>query len=109
MSDPAGGMSSRGAKLRGAVALVVGSMVGAGIFTLPAAWADTGALGAFVAWCIAGVGMLMLARLPGRCRGVSLSSTPASTPAAKAGFGDHLGYLAAFGYWMVLLPGLAWS
>jgi arginine:ornithine antiporter/lysine permease len=48
---------------RGAlVALVVGSMVGAGIFTLPAAFGrTTGALGAIIAWGIAGTGMLMLA------------------------------------------------
>ena len=48
---------------RGAlVALVVGSMVGAGIFTLPAAFGrTTGVLGALIAWCIAGAGMLMLA------------------------------------------------
>lgn len=83
------------------VALVVGSMVGAGIFTLPAAFArTTGALGAFVAWAIAGSGMLMLAfvfqtlsrRKPGLDAGIYAY--------AKAGFGDYLGYLAAFGYWM---------
>ena len=87
---------------RGAlVALVVGSMVGAGIFTLPAAFGrSTGALGAFVAWCIAGSGMLMLAfvfqtlsrRKPELDAGIYAY--------AKAGFGDYLGYLAAFGYWM---------
>ncbi len=85
---------------RGAlVALVVGSMVGAGIFTLPAAFGrSTGALGAFVAWCIAGSGMLMLAfvfqtlsrRKPELDAGIYAY--------ARAGFGNYLGYLAAFGY-----------
>lgn len=43
-------------------ALVVGSMVGAGIFSLPATFGRaTGVLGAIIAWCIAGGGMLMLA------------------------------------------------
>lgn len=43
-------------------ALVVGSMVGAGIFSLPATFGRaTGVLGAVIAWCIAGGGMLMLA------------------------------------------------
>jgi len=48
---------------RGAlVALVVGSMVGSGIFALPSAFGrSTGVLGALIAWCIAGTGMLMLA------------------------------------------------
>ncbi len=97
MSDPRDATLSRGAL----VALVVGSMVGAGIFTLPAAFGrTTGALGAFVAWCIAGLGMLMLAfvfqtlsrRRPDLDAGIYAY--------AKAGFGNYLGYLAAFGYWM---------
>ncbi len=80
---------------------MVGSMVGAGIFTLPAAFGrTTGVLGAFVAWCIAGLGMLMLAfvfqtlsrRKPDLDAGIYAY--------ARAGFGSYLGFLAAFGYWM---------
>ena len=42
--------------------MVVGSMVGAGVFSLPARFAQqTGIAGALIAWTIAGVGMLMLA------------------------------------------------
>jgi arginine:ornithine antiporter / lysine permease len=97
MSDSRDAQLSRGAL----VALVVGSMVGAGIFTLPAAFGrTTGVLGAFVAWCIAGLGMLMLAfvfqtlsrRRPDLDAGIYAY--------AKAGFGDYLGYVSAFGYWM---------
>ena len=87
---------------RGAlVALVVGSMVGAGIFTLPAAFArTTGVLGTLVAWCIAGAGMLMLAfvfqtlsrRRPDLDAGIYAY--------AKAGFGNYLGFVSAFGYWI---------
>jgi arginine:ornithine antiporter / lysine permease len=87
---------------RGAlVALVVGSMVGAGIFTLPAAFGrTTGVLGALIAWCIAGAGMLMLAfvfqtlsrRRPDLDAGIYAY--------AKAGFGSYLGFVSAFGYWI---------
>lgn len=43
-------------------AMVVGSMVGAGVFQLPARFAtQTGVYGALVAWAIAGTGMLALA------------------------------------------------
>jgi arginine:ornithine antiporter / lysine permease len=42
--------------------MVVGSMVGAGIFSLPGRFgAATGPFGALIAWAIAGGGMLMLA------------------------------------------------
>lgn len=97
MSGPREAALSRGAL----VALVVGSMVGAGIFTLPAAFGrTTGAVGAFVAWGIAGTGMLMLAfvfqtlsrRRPDLDAGIYAY--------ARAGFGDYLGFAAAFGYWM---------
>jgi arginine:ornithine antiporter / lysine permease len=87
---------------RGAlVALVVGSMVGSGIFALPAAFGRaTGALGALIAWGIAGGGMLMLAfvfqtlsrRRPDLDAGIYAY--------AKAGFGDYLGFASAFGYWI---------
>src|SRR4030095_14861424 len=43
-------------------AMVVGSMVGAGVFQLPARFAaQTGVYGALIAWTIAGLGMLTLA------------------------------------------------
>ena len=45
-------------------AMVVGGMVGAGIFSLPRTFANaTGPLGAVIAWIIAGTGMYMLARV----------------------------------------------
>jgi arginine:ornithine antiporter / lysine permease len=45
-------------------AMVIGSMVGAGIFNLPGRFATaTGPFGAIIAWAIAGTGMYMLARV----------------------------------------------
>jgi len=81
-------------------AMVVGSMVGAGVFSLPARFgAATGVAGALAAWAIAGSGMLMLAlvfqnlavRKPHLDSGVFAY--------AKAGFGDYVGFNSAFGYW----------
>ncbi|HEU0170801.1 MAG TPA: basic amino acid/polyamine antiporter [Acidimicrobiales bacterium] len=81
-------------------AMVVGSMVGAGVFSLPRRFAtETGVYGALVAWAIAGTGMLMLAfvfqtlavRRPDLDSGVYAY--------AKAGFGEYLGFFSAFGYW----------
>ncbi|GAA3089200.1 basic amino acid/polyamine antiporter [Streptomyces roseofulvus] len=81
-------------------AMVVGSMVGAGVFSLPRRFAqETGVAGALIAWAVAGTGMLMLAfvfqtlavRRPDLDAGVYAY--------AKAGFGEYLGFFSAFGYW----------
>ena len=80
--------------------MVIGSMVGAGVFSLPARFGQqTGVYGALIAWLIAGSGMLMLAfvfqtlaiRKPDLDSGVYAY--------AKAGFGEYLGFFSAFGYW----------
>ncbi|WP_275407182.1 basic amino acid/polyamine antiporter [Cellulomonas chitinilytica] len=80
--------------------MVVGSMVGAGVFSLPQRFAEeTGVVGALIAWTVAGTGMLMLAfvfqnlavRKPHLDAGVYAY--------AKAGFGEYLGFFSAFGYW----------
>jgi arginine:ornithine antiporter / lysine permease len=99
---PAGGATSGEQKfsLLTLAAMVVGSMVGAGIFSLPATFGRaTGPFGAIVAWIIAGAGMLMLAfvfqmlaqRKPDLDAGIFAY--------AKAGFGNYLGFAAAFGFW----------
>ncbi|CAD5105884.1 arginine-ornithine antiporter [Zestomonas carbonaria] len=96
-------MSESAQKLRlpALVALVVGSMVGGGIFSLPqnmAASADVGAI--LIGWAITAVGMLTLAfvfqtlanRKPDLDGGVYAY--------AKAGFGDYMGFSSAWGYWI---------
>ena len=81
-------------------AMVIGSMVGAGIFMLPARFASaTGVSGAVVAWLIAGTGMLMLAfvfqalaiRKPHLDAGVFSY--------AREGFGEYAGFITAIGFW----------
>ena len=88
-------------KLGALVALVVGSMIGGGIFSLPqnmAVSADVGAI--LIGWAITAVGMLTLAfvfqtlanRKPDLDAGVYAY--------AKAGFGDYMGFSSAWGYWI---------
>jgi arginine:ornithine antiporter / lysine permease len=81
-------------------AMVVGSMVGAGVFSLPRNFAlATGGLGALIAWVIAGAGMLMLAFVF-QTLAVRKPELDAGVYAyAKAGFGEYLGFFSAFGYW----------
>lgn len=92
---------SRKLGLGSLTALVVGSMVGGGIFSLPqniAARADVGAV--LIGWGITAVGMLALAfvfqglanRKPQLDGGVYVY--------AKAGLGDYMGFSSAWGYWI---------
>jgi arginine:ornithine antiporter / lysine permease len=82
-------------------AMVVGGMVGAGIFSLPRTFANaTGPVGAAIAWLVAGIGMYTLARVF-----QSLAERKPKLDAgvfvyAKEGFGDYPGFLSAFGYWI---------
>jgi arginine:ornithine antiporter/lysine permease len=80
--------------------LVVGSMIGAGVFSLPGRFAaETGVWGAVVAWAIAGGGMLMLALVFQRLalRRPHLDAGVYSY--AREGFGAYAGFFSAFGYW----------
>lgn len=89
-------------------AMVVGSIVGSGVFVLPRRFAtEAGAFGALIAWAIAGSGMFMLA-LVFRSLAVRKPDLNAGIFAyAKAGFGDYVGFNAAFGYWASAVAGTA--
>ncbi len=82
-------------------AMVVGSMVGAGIFNLPSRFGTaTGPFGAIIAWAIAGTGMYMLARVFQALAEKKPEIDSGVFAYAKAGFGDYMGFLSAFGYWL---------
>ncbi len=82
-------------------AMVVGSMVGAGIFNLPGRFgAATGPFGAIIAWLIAGTGMYMLARVFQLLAEKKPDIDSGVFAYAKAGFGNYMGFLSAFGYWL---------
>ena len=83
------------------VALVVGSVLGSGIFGLPQNMANGASAGAvLIGWVISGVGMLMLAlvyqmlavRKPQLDNGVYAY--------ARALSGDYVGFNSAWGYWV---------
>lgn len=82
-------------------AMVIGSMVGAGIFSLPRTFAGaTGPLGAIIAWIIAGTGMYMLARVFQFLAERKPHLDAGVFAYAKEGYGDYPGFLSAFGYWI---------
>lgn len=82
-------------------AMVIGSMIGAGIFNLPARFGTaTGPFGAILAWLIAGTGMYMLARVFQALAEKRPDLDAGVFAYAKSGFGDYMGFLSAFGYWL---------
>ncbi len=85
----------------GLTAIVVGSMVAAGMFSLPRSFATvTGPLGAIIAWMIAGTGMYMLARVFQALAARRPDLDAGIYTYAREGFGDYPGFLSAFGYWI---------
>lgn len=82
-------------------ALVLSSMVGAGVFSLPQNMAEVASPAALIiGWIITGVGILFLA--------LSLLLLSRLRPDldggiftyAKAGFGEFIGFCSAWGYWV---------
>ncbi len=82
-------------------AIVIGSMIGAGVFSLPQNMASVASPAAvLIGWSITGVGMIFLA--------LSFQKLAMSRPDidsgvfgyAKAGFGDFVGFCSAWGYWL---------
>lgn len=81
--------------------MVVGSMVGSGIFSLPRTFGiATGPFGAIIAWVIAAGGMYMLARVFQALAERKPNLDAGVYAYAKAGFGNYPGFLSALGYWV---------
>ncbi len=88
-------------KLSALVALVVGSMIGGGIFSLPQNMAASASAGAIlVGWAITAVGMLSLAFVFQNLANRKPELDAGVYAYAKAGFGDYMGFSSAWGYWI---------
>ena len=93
--------TSRKLGLGALTAVVIGSMIGSGVFSLPQNMAaGAGPLAILIGWGITGVGILALALV---YQGLStrkpdLDAGPYAY--AKAGFGPFVGFNSAWGYWL---------
>lgn len=81
--------------------IVVGSMIGGGIFNMPKNIAQSSSAGAaMIGWLISGIGVLFLAKT----FQILASETPDVTDGiykyAKEGFGTFSGFHSAWGYWI---------
>jgi arginine:ornithine antiporter/lysine permease len=99
--DRTGSVAAKPLRLGLLSALVIGSMIGSGVFSLPQNMASgAGAAAVLIGWLITGVGMLMLAfvyqtlttRKPDLDNGIYAY--------ARASAGDFVGFNSAWGYWV---------
>jgi arginine:ornithine antiporter / lysine permease len=105
-SEPAAAQRAIG--LGALSSLVVGSMIGSGVFSLPqnmAAGAGAGAI--LIGWAITALGMLSLALLFVQLARQAPQAIGGIYGYARAGFGDFVGFNAAWGYWLSAVIGNA--
>ncbi len=79
--------------------LVVGNMIGAGIFLLPAALAKYGSI-SLLGWLFTATGALILAKIFSNFSKIIVNKSGGPYTYSKAGFGDFIGFLVAWGYWI---------
>ncbi len=79
--------------------LVVGNMIGSGLFMLPAALAMYGGI-SLIGWVVAGVGAFLLAFVFGWLSRLVPSATGGPYAYSREGLGPFAAYLVAWGYWI---------
>ena len=79
-------------------ALVVGNMIGSGVFLLPASLAPFGGI-SIIGWLVSAGGAICLALVFAKL-GQVLPRTGGPYAYSKAGFGDFGGFLVAWSYWI---------
>lgn len=86
-------------------ALVVGNMIGSGIFLLPSSLASFGPI-SLVGWLATSAGAIVLALVFGRLARLE-SRTGGPYTYVRVGFGRFAGFIVAWGYWIALWSGNA--
>lgn len=79
--------------------LVIGNMVGSGVFLLPASLAIYGGI-SLLGWIGSSVGAIFLAMLFSNLSKAVTGSAGGPYAFARAGMGDFAGFLVAWGYWI---------
>lgn len=89
-----------------ATALVIGNMIGSGVFLLPASLAGAAGPISILGWVFTGVGAMLLAFVFANL-GRALPRTGGPYAYAKRAFGDFIGFQTAWGYWIAVWAGNA--
>ena len=85
--------------LLAAISLIVGNMIGAGIFVLPASLAKFGGI-SILGWIFTAIGALILAKIFSNFSKLISSKSGGQYLYSKVVFGDFIGFLVAWGYWI---------
>ena len=85
--------------LLAATSLVVGNIIGAGIFVLPASLAKFGSI-SIVGWLFTATGALILAKIFSNFSKKLKGKSGGPYIYSKVVFGDFIGFLVAWGYWI---------
>ena len=88
-----------------ATALVVGNMVGSGVFLLPSSLAGVGSI-SLLGWLLTGTGAILLALVFANL-GRRYPRTGGPYAYARRAFGDFVGFQTAWGYWIAAWVGNA--
>jgi basic amino acid/polyamine antiporter, APA family len=88
-----------------AVSIVIGNMIGSGVFLLPASLAAYRGL-SLVAWIISAAGAVLLALVFARLARL-IPATGGPYAYTRRAFGDVPGFLVAWGYWLSIIATLA--
>jgi APA family basic amino acid/polyamine antiporter len=89
-----------------ATALVVGNMVGSGVFLLPSTLAGTAGPVSMLGWVFTGAGAVLLALVFANL-GRAFPRTGGPYAYARRAFGDFVGFQTAWGYWIAVWAGNA--
>jgi APA family basic amino acid/polyamine antiporter len=89
-----------------ATALVVGNMVGSGVFLLPSSLAATAGPVSMLSWGFTGAGAILLALVFANL-GRAFPRTGGPYAYARRAFGDFIGFQTAWGYWIAVWAGNA--
>jgi APA family basic amino acid/polyamine antiporter len=89
-----------------ATALVIGNMVGSGIFLLPASLASVAGPVSIIGWIFTGIGAMLLALVFARL-GRTFPRTGGPYAYSRRAFGDFVGFQTAWGYWIAAWAGNA--
>jgi basic amino acid/polyamine antiporter, APA family len=82
--------------------LVVGNMIGAGVFLVPAAMAKYGSI-SLLGWIFAAIGTFFLAKVFSGLSKMLPNGTGGPYAYARHSFGDFAGFLVAWGYWISII------